>query len=155
MFLSIILETTVFSSFRVFGASPVFIPFIAVTVALLEGVEDGVIAGFVGGFLCDAIFSGYEGFYTVAIPVFIMVICLINTIMYWKSYGMAVLDWAFLIVLVHGVRYLLYILAAGRGSAVSLLYVIPGEFIATLPLTPFLYIIVAAIVKRFRTYEED
>lgn len=155
MLVSIILETTIFSSFRVFGASPVCLPFIAVTVALLEGVEDGVVAGFVGGFLCDAIFSGYEGFYTVILPILIFAICLMNTIMYWKNYGMAVLDWGLLIALLHLIRYLLYMLAQGKGSVVSLLYVIPGEFFATLALTPFLYIIVYKIIKRFKNYEED
>ena len=36
MFISIILETTVLSEFRVLGASPVLLPFAVATVALLE-----------------------------------------------------------------------------------------------------------------------
>ncbi len=155
MFISIILETTVLSEFRVLGASPVLLPFAVATVALLEDPEEGAIAGLFAGFLCDAIYSSYEGFYTVALPVLAVLICLMNTIMYWKNYGMAVLDWAVLIGVLHLVRYCIYMLALGRGSFSSLLYVFPGELISTLPLTPFLYLIISRIIKRFEFYEED
>lgn len=155
MFIAIILETTLFSNFRFLGAAPKFIPFIVAAVALLEGAEEGAIAGVVGGFLCDALYSGYEGFYTVALPVIAVLICLMNTVMYWKNYGMSVLDWAVLIFLSHLARYCLYMLAVGRGSIASLLYVIPGELVATFPLTPFIYIIISKIIKFFEVYEEN
>ncbi len=154
MFISIILETTVFSEFRFLGASPSLVLFIVATVALLEGVEEGAIAGVVGGFLCDALYSGYEGFYTIALPVIAVLICCMNTIMYWKNYGMSVLDWAVLIGVLHFVRYCLYMLAVGEGSVSSLLYILPGELIATVPFTPILYIIISKTVKFFNIYEE-
>ncbi len=154
MFISIILETTIFSEFRFLGASPSIIPFIVASIALLEGPEEGAIAGLVGGFLCDALYSGYEGFYTVSLPILAVLICLMNTIMYWKNFGMAVLDWAVLIGAMHFVRFCLYMLALGQGSIRSLLYVIPGEVTATLAFTPFLYIIISKIVNFFEVYEE-
>ena len=105
MFASIILETTVFSGFRVFNSSPVLIPFIVSSIALREGVEEGVVAGLVGGFLCDAIYSGHDGFFTVMLPVLVYLVCLMNTVMYWKNYGMAVLDWIVLILLLHTTHF--------------------------------------------------
>ena len=151
MFLSIIIETTFFSEFRLLGSSPAFLPFTVAAVALLEGPEEGLLAGF----LCDALYSGYEGFYTVALPILAVLICLMNTIMYWKNFGMAVLDWAVMIFTLHLVRYCIYMLAAGRGSIASLLYVIPGELLTTLPFTPILYIAVKKTTKFFEVMEED
>lgn len=155
MFLSIIIETTFFSEFRLLGSSPAFLPFIVAAAALLEGPEEGVVAGLLAGFLCDALYSGYEGFYTVTLPILAVLICLMNTIMYWKNFGMAVLDWAVMICLLHLVRYCIYMLAAGRGSVASLLYIIPGELLTTLPFTPILYIAVKKTTKFFQIMEED
>lgn len=154
MFVAAMLQTTLFANLRVFSAAPSFIPFIVAAIALRDGVGDGMIAGLVGGFICDAIYSGHEGFYIVAMCVIAFIICLMNTVMYWKNYGMAVLDWAVLIILMHFVHYCLYMLAKGEGSIVSLLYVIPGEFVATLPFTPFLYVIIKKIQKGFEELDE-
>jgi len=155
MFVSIVLETTVFSEFRVLGSSPCLLPFVVATIALLEGPEEGAVAGLVSGILLDALYSGYEGFYTVALPILAVLICLMNTVMYWKNFGMAVLDWAVLIIVLHFVHYCIYMLAAGKGGIASLLYVIPGELISSLPMVPFLYFIVSKTVKRFEVMEED
>lgn len=155
MFLAIVLETTIFSEYRLFGASPAFLPFVVATIALLEGPEEGVVAGLMAGILCDAIYSGYEGFYTVALPILAVLICLMNTIMYWKNFGMAVLDHAVMIIILHLVRYCIYVLVAGKGSAVSLLYVISGEILTTLPITPILYAIIKKMLKFFEVMEED
>lgn len=155
MFFSIILETTIFSEFRVLGASPSFLPFIVATVALLGGVEEGVITGLVAGILCDALYSGYEGFYTVTLPIFAVLICLMNTVMYWKRFGMAIIDWVVLIIFLNLVRYCIYMLLAGRGSFISVLYVIPGEFVTTLPFTPFIYLVIKKLLKIFNAIEED
>lgn len=155
MFITIVLETTVLSEFRVFGASPMLLPFIVATISLHEGPGEGAIAGLVSGILLDALYSGYEGFYTVALPVLAVIICLMNTVMYWKNFGMAVLDWVVMIILLHFVHYCIYMLAAGKGSIASLLYVIPGEFVSSLPIAPLAYLIVSKTIKRFEVMEED
>ena len=155
MFFSIIIETTFFSEFRLLGSSPAFLPFIVAAIALLEGPEEGVVAGLLAGFLCDALYSGYEGFHTVALPILAVLICLMNTVMYWKNFGMAVLDWAVMICVLHLVRYCIYMLAAGKGSIAALLYIIPGELLTTLPFTPILYIAAKKTAKFFEVMEED
>ncbi|MBQ9986593.1 MAG: rod shape-determining protein MreD [Oscillospiraceae bacterium] len=149
MFISVVLQTTLLSGFRVFSCAPSLIPFIVACIALHEGVADGMAAGLVGGIMCDAIYSDHEGFYTVSLCVLAFLICLMNTVMYWKSYGMALLDWAVLIIAMHFVHYCLYMLANGVGSIVSLAYVIPGEIITTAPFTPFLYMLIKKIEKSF------
>lgn len=154
MFISVILQTTLFSHFSVLSCTPSLIPFIVASIALREGVFDGMVAGLVGGFLCDALYSGHEGFYIIALCAIAFLICLMNTVMYWKSYGMAVLDWAVLIIVMHFVHYCLYMLANGEGSIVSLLYVIPGELLATLPFTPFLYMIIKKTERSFEELED-
>lgn len=155
MFVSVILETTVFSKFSVFGCRPVLVPFIVASISLLEGNEEGAIAGVCGGFLCDALYSGYEGFYTVLLPILSVAICLMNTVMYWKNYGMAVLDWAVLVFVLHLVHYCIYMLAQGAGAISSVFRVVPGEITATIPFTPVLYIIISKISKRFSAPDED
>lgn len=155
MFLLLILETTIFSEFRLFGASPAFLPFVVAAIALLEGTEEGVVAGLMAGILCDALYSGYEGFYTIALPILAVLVCLMNTVMYWKSFGMAVLDWVAMVMVLHIVHYCIYMLLAGKGSFISVLYVIPGEVITTLPITPFLYIALKKMLKFFEVMEED
>lgn len=154
MLVSVLLQTTALSSFRVLSCAPSLVPFIVAAICLREGVGEGMIAGLLGGFLCDAIYSGHEGFYIIAMCVLAFLICLMNTMMYWKNFGMAVLDWLVLIILLHFVHYCIYMLVAGQGSIASLLYVIPGEFIATLPITPFLYVIVKKIEKSFNEPDE-
>lgn len=154
MFIAVILQTTVFSRFRFLGCTPSLIPFIVATVALLEGHGEGMIAGVIGGFLCDAIYSGHEGFFIIALPVLALLICIMNTVMFWKNYGMSVLDWAVLMILLNITHYLLFMLAKGEGNAVSLLYVIPGELVTTLPFTPFLYMLIKKIIKSFERSED-
>ena len=155
MFVVVILQTTVLSKFRVLSCTPSLIPFIVAVISLRQGVGEGMIAGLVGGFFCDAIYSEHEAFYLMTMCLLAFVICLINTVMYWKNFGMAILDWAVLMSLMHFFHYCLYMLAAGKGSIASLLYVIPGEFIATLPFTPFLYVIIKKTEKSFEALEED
>lgn len=154
MFTAVVLQTTLLSGFRVFSASPSLVPFIVAAIALREGVGDGMLAGLVGGFLCDAIYSDHEGFYTLSLCCLAFLICLMNTIMYWKSYGMALIDWAVLIIAMHFMHYCLYMLINGVGSLVSLLYVIPGEIATTLPFTPFLYLIIRKTEKAFEDLDE-
>ncbi|MBQ8003537.1 MAG: rod shape-determining protein MreD [Oscillospiraceae bacterium] len=154
MLLSALLCSTVFSSFRVLSCAPSLIPFIVAAIALREGVGEGMIAGLAGGFICDAFYSSHEGFYIIALTLLAFLVCLMNTIMYWKSFGMAVLDWAVMMSLLHIIHYCVYMLARGQGSVASLLYVIPGEFLATIPFTPFLYAIVKKTGKSFEEMEE-
>ena len=154
MFVAVILQTTVLSRLRFLGCTPSLIPFIVATVALLEGHNDGMIAGLIGGFLCDALYSGYEGFFVIALPVLALLVCIMNTMMFWKNYGMAVLDWAVLMILLNITHYLLFMLAKGQGSAASLLYVIPGELATTLPFTPFVYMIIRKIIKSFERNDD-
>ena len=154
MFVAVILQTTVLSRLRFLGCSPSLIPFIVATVALLEGHEEGMIAGLIGGFLGDALYSGYEGFFIIALPVIALLICVMNTVMFWKNYGMSVLDWAVLMILLNTAHYLLFMLAKGQVSAAALLYVIPGELATTLPFTPFLYMIIKKIIKSFERSED-
>jgi len=154
MFFSLLMQTTVLSGFRVLSCTPSLIPFIVATISLRDGVGEGMVAGLVGGFICDAVYSSHEGFYIVTMCAFAFLICLMNTVMYWKSFGMAVLDWAVLITGLHFVHYCIYMLAEGQGSIVSLLTVIPGEIIATLPFTPFLYVIIKKTSQSFEELEE-
>lgn len=154
MLVAAILQTTVLSSFRVLSCSPSLIPFIVAAIALREGVGEGMIAGLAGGFVCDALYSGHESFYTVTMCMLAFLICLMNTVMYWKNYGMAVLDWAVLTTLLHLVHYCIYMLLAGEGGAASLVRVIPGEIVATLPFTPFLYVIIKKTEQGFETLDE-
>lgn len=154
MFIAVILQTTVLSRLSFLGCTPSLIPFIVATVSLLEGHGEGMIAGLIGGFLCDALYSGYEGFFIIALPVLALLICIMNTVMFWKNYGMSLLDWAVLMILLNTAHYLLFMLAKGQGSAEALLYVIPGEIATTLPFTPFLYMIIKKIIKTFDGSDE-
>jgi len=149
MFVCVILQTTVLSRMRVLGSSPSLIPFIVAAIALWEGAEDGMLAGLIGGVMLDAIYSGYEGFYVIVLTLLAFLICIMNKFMYWKNYGMSLLDWFIMILFTHFFRYCLYMLLAGDGSIISLLYILPGEVITTLPLTPFLYLITSKIIKHF------
>ena len=154
MFVCAILQTTLFSGIRVLYCSPSLIPFIVSVIALREGVEEGMIAGIVGGVICDGIYSGYEAFYTITLTLLAFGICLLNTIMFRKNYGMAVLDWIVLIIFLHFFHYCIYMLLQGKGSISALLYIIPGETAATLPFTPFAYLIAVRIAGRFENTEE-
>ena len=155
MFVSVILETTIFAKFSVFGSRPQLVPFIVASISLLEGGEEGAIAGVCGGFLCDALYSGYEGFYTIVLPILAVGICFMNTVMYWKNYGMAVLDWIVLVIALQLVHFCIYMLVAGNGTFLSVLRVVPGEIVATIPFTPVLYIIIAKMSKVFFKPRED
>ena len=154
MLASIILETTVFSGLRVFNSTPALIPFIVSAIALGEGVEEGVVAGLVGGFLCDAIYSGHDGFFTVMLPVLVYLICFMNTVMYWKNYGMAVLDWIVLILLLHTTHFVVYMFLRGVGSVSAIFSVVTGEVLVTAVFTPFLYLIVNKIQSVLSDIEE-
>lgn len=154
MLASVLLSSTLFSSFRVFSCAPSLIPFIVAAIALREGVGEGMIAGLAGGFICDAFYSSHEGFYIIVMTALAFLICLMNTVMYWKSFGMAIIDWAVFVSVMHFVHYCVYMLARGDASALPLLYVIPGELLATLPFTPFLYAIVKKTEQSFEEMEE-
>ena len=149
MFVCVILETTLLSGIRLFSTSPSLIPFIVATIALWEGAEDGMIAGLIGGIMLDAIYSGHEGFYIIVLSLFAFLVCIMNTFLYRRNYGMAILDWLAIIVAMHLLQYCLYMLLAGRGGIISLLYVIPGEALTTVPFTPFLYLITRRIIIHF------
>ena len=154
MLASVLLSSTLFSSFRVFSCAPSLIPFIVAAIALHEGVGEGMIAGLVGGFICDAFYSSHEGFYIIVMTAVVFLICLMNTVMYWKSFGMALIDWAVFISVMHFIHYCVYMLARGNAGALPLLYVIPGELLATLPFTPFLYALVKKTGRSFEEMEE-
>ncbi len=149
MFFSIILQTTLFSNLCVFNASPSFIPFIVATITLMEGCDDGMIAGVAGGFLCDAIYSSHEGFYVIMLPLLAFGIYMMNKIMYWKKYSMAVIDWICLSTVLNIVHYCIFMLAQGLGHPESLIALIPGEIFVTVPFTPFIYMIISRIIKHF------
>ena len=154
MFICAILQTTILSGIRILYCSPSIIPFIVATIALREGVEEGMIAGVVGGFISDSLYSGYEAFYTITLTILAFGICLLNTIMYWKNYGMSVLDWVVMLIPMHFFHYCIYMLIHGVGDVSSLLYVIPGEVAATLPFTPFIYLLLTRIATRFEVAED-
>ncbi len=154
MFLCALLQTTLLSGIRILYCSPSLIPFIVAAIALREGVEEGMLAGLIGGIICDGMYSGYEAFYTVSLTVLAFAVCILNTVMYWKNYGMAILDWIILLLPLHFFHYCIYMLLQGTGEISSLLYVIPGEVAATLPFTPFVYIIITRIAGRFEGAED-
>ncbi len=149
MFVAMLLETTWLSSFRVYSASPTLVPFVISAIALLEGVEEGVIAGLAGGVLCDAMYSSHDGFFTVMLPILAYLLCLMNTVMYWKNFGMAILDWLVLIFVFHSVHFLVYMFMRGEGSYLAVFRVFFGEAVTTLPFTPFLYLIIKKIVSAY------
>ena len=154
MFICAILQTTILSGIRIFFCSPNLIPYIVATIALREGVEEGMIAGICGGIICDGMFSGYEAFYTVSLTVLAFLLCLLNTIMSWKSYFMSLLDWVILLLPLHLLHFCIYMLLRGMTDISSVLYIIPGEVAATLPFTPFVYLILLRIAKRFEKVED-
>ena len=153
-FFAVILQSTLLSRIKVFGATPSIIPFVVAAIALLEGHEEGMIAGIVGGVMYDAAYSGHEGFYVIILPVLAFLICIMNTFMYWKNYYMSLLDWVVILVLMHAVHYCLFMLAVGEGTPMSLLYIIPGELVATLPFTPFIYMIIKKTLGSFKNFDE-
>ena len=154
MFVCALFQTTLLSGIKILYCSPSLIPFIVATIALREGVEEGMLAGLIGGIICDGIYSGYEAFYTVSLTLLVFGICLLNTIMYWKNYGMAVLDWIILLIPLHFFHYCIYMLLHGTGEFSSFFYVITGEIAATLPFSPFVYLIILKIARRFENAEE-
>ncbi|MBE6912775.1 MAG: hypothetical protein E7473_09645 [Ruminococcaceae bacterium] len=149
MLLCVVIQTTILSGIDVMFCSPNLIPFIVAVISLRDGVEDGMIAGIAGGLLCDGLYSGYEAFYTITLVVLAFGICLLNTIMYWKNYGMSLLNWVVIVIPMQFLHYCIYMLLQGEGTISSLLYIIPGEILATLPFTPILYFIIIRIGKRF------
>ncbi len=154
MLFSLLLQTTLLSRFSVFSCTPSLIPFIVATIAMLEGSGTGTMAGLIAGFFSDAIFGGYEGFYTVVLPILAFCICFIDTFMYWKNYGMSILNWIILLVLQSLIYCAIFLIIAGRGSFSAIFYVLPFEIIATVPFTPFIYMIIKKIIKAFDTPDD-
>ena len=149
MFICVILQTTVLSGISILSCSPNLIPFAVAAISLRDGVDDGMIAGIAGGLLCDGLYSGYEAFYTVTLTVLAFGVCLLNTIMYWKNFPMSLLNWITILIPLQFFHYCIYMLLQGEGTISSLLYIIPGEALSTLPFTPFIYSIIVWIGKRF------
>ena len=154
MFVSIILQTTLFSGIRVFSCSPSLIPFIVSCIALIEGMQTGVEAGFVGGFLCDMMYGGHNGFYTFMLPILALVICFMNKVMYWRSYFMSLIDWIVLTVLLNTVLCAAMTIGGGNLSMTALLREIPGEILASIFFTPFLYAIIKKCAKSFENLDD-
>lgn len=154
MLFCLLLQTTLFSRFSVFSSSPSLLPFIVATIALLEGSSTGAIAGVVAGFFSDALFGGHEGFYTVVLPTLAVVICFIDKFMYWKNYGMSILNWVMLLIFQSIIYCCVFLLTTGRGSLSAIFLVLPGEILATAPFTPFLYMFISKMGKWFAEPED-
>ena len=149
MLVCLLLQTTVFSRISVLHCSPSLLPFIVATIVLIEGSVAGASAGLMAGFMYDAVFALHDGFYTVVLPVLAVVICFIDKFMYWKNYGMAILNWIMLLLFQAVIYCCVFLLVGGRGGFSSLLLVLPGEVLATAPFTPFLYILIKKISETF------
>lgn len=154
MFASLILQTTIFSGIRIFSCSPSMIPFIVASIALIEGMQTGVEAGLVGGFLYDMMYSGHNGFYTLILPLLALLVCFMNKVMYWRSYIMSLIDWAVIAVLLNLILCTIMRIGGGNLTLAAVFREIPGEILSTLVFTPFLYMIIKKCASHFEDLED-
>ncbi len=152
--ISLLLQTALFSKISVLSASPFLIPYIIATVTLLEGNESAAAIGLVGGFLCDAMLGAHEVFYTVVFTILAVLLCAFNKLTFWKNFPMSLLNWALLILFTNLSKFCFILFTTGKNAIASSFALLPGELLATLVFTPFLYMIISKIIKSFSDIDE-
>ena len=150
-----ILQSTWLSHVRILGGTPQLMPFAVSVIAMLEGVSGGASAGLAAGILMDALSSPSEGFYTVIYVVCGIVVSILNAFMYRKTYVVSLLFWVVAMLVTNVFYYLSFSLTLGRAGPLALVRMIPGELVATLIFTPFIYLALRGLHRRFRPEDEQ
>lgn len=150
-----LLQTTVLSKINILGGTPSLMPFIVCTIAMLEGVSGAAAAGLAVGILSDTLISPSEGFYTIIYVLCAIAVSFLRLYIFWKNYFIALLYTFIAMVITNFFYCLIFMLILGRGGILPFVLVLPGEFIATLIFTPFVYFALIGVYKRFYTLDDS
>lgn len=149
LFTAIIQHSTIISKIDILGGSPSLLLFAVSVIAMLEGANGGAGAGLAAGIIMDAMSSPAEGFYTATYVVCGIVSSALNAITYHKTYFVSLLFWLASVVLSSLLYYVFFMLIMGKGGPMLILYMIPGELLATVLFTPIVYFICRYVYRRF------
>lgn len=148
MFVSIILETTLLSHVKIFGATPThLLPYTVAVIAMLEGTTSGALAGLFAGVISDALFPTADGFYTVTFVFCGILVAFLCNFVFWKSFWTTLLYLAATMLVTRILYYIFFFVIFGKGEVVSLFFTLPAEFFATAIFTPLVYFFVIKIAK--------
>lgn len=155
MFIVMILETTLLSHVRIFGAAPThLLPYAVAVIAMLEGTTSGALAGLFAGVISDALLPVQDGFYTVTLVLCGILISFLCTLVFWKNYWTSLLYLMATIFVLRLIYYVFFFVIFGKAEVLSLFFTIPAEFFATAIFTPVMYFLVFKIAKRTGNPEE-
>ena len=155
MFITMILETTVLSHVKIFGATPThLLPYAVAVIAMLEGTTSGALAGLFAGVISDALLPTADGFYTITLVLCGILISFLCTLVFWKNYWTTLLYLAATMLSVRLVYYIFFFVIFGKAEVLSLFWTLPAEFFVTAVFTPLMYFLIVKIAKR-TGYDEE
>ncbi len=155
MFVVMLLETTLLSKLKIFGASPThLLPYTVATIAMLEGTTSGALAGLFAGVISDALLPAPDGFYTITLVFCGILISFLCNFVFWKSYWVTLLYLAATIFVTRLVYYVFFFVLFGKAQVLSLFLTLPAEFFVTALFTPLMYPLIIKIAKRTGFDEE-
>ncbi|MEG2378007.1 MAG: hypothetical protein RSC43_06605, partial [Clostridia bacterium] len=96
-----------------------------------------------------------EGFYTIVLVLCGTLIGLLCNVIFWKTYPVTLMYVVINMLFISALYYVFFMLIFGQTNILPLLRGLPGEFLATLIFTPFVYLMLRGIYNRFRVYEES
>ena len=149
-----IIQLKIIGNVRIFGATPLIAPFMAVTIGAFEGAFPGAICGCVIGFFADAASIQTEGMYAVILLLigFGAGIC---TEMYFKKNLLNVLFLGAVgYCAVQTVFFLAYLIVTEYAGAKNIVTVFTG-LISTVIYAPIIYLVYFAVYRRFLADEEE
>ncbi|MBR5479952.1 MAG: hypothetical protein IKU84_07205 [Clostridia bacterium] len=148
MFISLILETTLLSHIKIFGATPThLLPYAVAVIAMLEGTTSGALAGLFAGVMSDALLPAADGFYTITFVFCGILISFLCNFVFWKSFWTTLLYLAAAMLVTRILYYIFFFVIFGKGEVLSLFFTLPAEFLATAIFAPVIYFLVIKIAK--------
>ena len=148
MFVSIILETTLLSHVKIFGAAPThLLPYAVAVIAMLEGTTSGALAGLFAGVISDALLPAADGFYTLTFVFCGILVSFLCIFVFWKSFWATLLYLAATMLVTRVLYYIFFFVIFGKAEVFSLFFTLPAEFCATAIFTPLVYFAVIKIAK--------
>lgn len=155
MFVTMILETTILSEIKIFGATPIhLLPYTVATIAMLEGTTNGAIAGLAAGVISDALLPAFDGFYTITFVVCGVLISFLCNFVFWRNYWVTLLYLGAIMLFTRLAYYVFFFLLFGNWDVFSLFFTLPAEFVSSAIFTPVVYLIVSKIAKHTGYKEE-
>lgn len=156
MFLVMILETTLLSHIKIFGATPThLLPYAVAVIAMLEGTASGALAGLFAGVISDALLPVADGFYTITLVLCGILISFLCTLVFWKNFWTTLLYLAASMLVTRVIYYVFFFVIFGKAEVLSLFLTLPTEFFASAIFAPIVYFFVVKIAKRTGFNEEE